>query len=128
MSDPYQIVEVFSELKSTDTSEAIFITREAAGRIAAGAAFTLQAVNLGAESGGYTVTFTYEMTVSVVNCPFVTPTGATDIMGEAWSCDAAAADETEAWEVQPIACQALKIVGTLTGTLTNGLKVYLILW
>ena len=94
--------------------------------MAAGAAFAVQVVNVGTEAGGRTATITYSSTVDKVNAPFVTPTGASAIATD-YACDGAA-DTTQLWSFSPKPCEAMKIIVTLSGALTNGLDVYLMIW
>lgn len=119
-------VKLFSAQKATATSVAIPIQNlQDVFYRSQGAAFAIQAVNVGAEAAGRTCTFAHELRLSE-NAPFHTPEGASDIKAN-YACDGAAL-KTESWSFSPHACVELKIVMTLSGALTYGLDVYLNVW
>lgn len=120
------VTKVMDAVTATTTSDPVIINNPAAGRPADGSAFAIQVVNAGAEAGGRTGTFVYLICTFLPLNIFVTPENASNIATD-YAFDGAA-DTTQLWDFSPEACMAIKIKLTLSGALTNGADVYLIIW
>lgn len=135
-------IKIFSAQKTTGTSAVIPIQNKQGNVYVVGDkkryppvdadSFGIQVVNAGAEAGGKTGTFKFEISHAydpvsgAAAAPFHTPEDATDIKTN-YAFDGAA-DKTESWSFSPPVCEALRIVLTLSGDLTNGADVYLTIW
>jgi len=118
--------KIFTATKDTATGtnvEVAGVVRNAFTVEGRGAAFSLQLVNVGVETGGKTVTATYQIKMHP-SAPWHTPANALDIC-TSYDCDAAAALETDSWGFSPPACHAVRVVLTFSGAITNGLDGYL---
>lgn len=120
------ITKIMSAVKVTTTSSSVEISNPAKGKIADGSAFAIKAVNVGSEAAGRTGTFTFETCLDKSLNLFQTPEGVSNIKAS-YAFDGAA-NKTEEWSFSPPACELIKIKLTLSGALTNGVDVYLIIW